>query len=102
VFKNRVLIKIVWHKTGEVTADWKRLCNGELHNLYPSSIIWVVKSKRLHERSMWHVRGRIQVCTGFWCGNLGERDHLGDLGVNRRIIVGNRMEKRGLDRSGSG
>jgi hypothetical protein len=25
--------------------------------------------------------------TGFWCGNLRERDHLEDLGVDRRLIL---------------
>jgi hypothetical protein len=46
VFKNRVLIKIVRPKRGEVTAEWKRLCNGELHDLHSSSIIRVVKLRR--------------------------------------------------------
>lgn len=46
VFKNRLLIKIVWPKRGKVTADWKRLCNGELHDLHSSSVIRVVKSRR--------------------------------------------------------
>jgi len=27
------------------------------------------------------------VYTGLWWGNLKERDHLGDTGVNRRIIL---------------
>jgi hypothetical protein len=27
------------------------------------------------------------LCTGFWWGNLRERDHLGDPGVDRRIII---------------
>jgi len=27
------------------------------------------------------------VCTGFWWGNLRERDHLGDPGVDGRIIL---------------
>jgi len=41
---------------------------------------------------MWHVwvRGeerRGEVYTGFWLGNLRERDHLGDPGVDKRIIL---------------
>jgi hypothetical protein len=28
-----------------------------------------------------------EVYTGFWCGNLRERDHLGDPGVDGRIIL---------------
>jgi len=33
---------------------------------------------------MWHVWGRGEEYTGFWWGNLGERDHLGDPGVDGR------------------
>ena len=31
--------------------------------------------------------GRREACTGFWWGNLRERDHLGDPGVDGRIIL---------------
>jgi len=37
---------------------------------------------------MWRVWGRGEVCTGFWCGNLRERDHWGDSEVDGRIILG--------------
>ena len=36
---------------------------------------------------MWRVWGRGEVCTGFWWGNLRERDHWGDPDVDRRIIL---------------
>ena len=36
---------------------------------------------------MWRVWGRGEVCTGFWLGNLRERDHWGDPGVDGRIIL---------------
>ena len=31
--------------------------------------------------------GRGEVYTGFWWGNLRERDHLEDLGVDKKIIL---------------
>jgi hypothetical protein len=36
---------------------------------------------------MVHVWGRIEVYKGFWLGNLRERDHLEDPGVDGRIIL---------------
>ena len=36
---------------------------------------------------MWRVWGRGEGCTGFWWGNLRERDHLGDPDVDGRIIL---------------
>jgi len=36
---------------------------------------------------MWHVWGRVEMYTGFWCRNLRERDHLKDPGLDWRIIL---------------
>jgi hypothetical protein len=48
VFENRVLRRIFGPKRDEVTGQWRKLHNGELHNLYSSpDFIRLIKSRRL-------------------------------------------------------
>jgi hypothetical protein len=48
VFENRALRRIFGPKTDEVTGDWRKLHDEELHNLYSSpSRITMIKSKRM-------------------------------------------------------
>jgi hypothetical protein len=48
VFENRVLSRIFGPKRDEVTSEWRKLHNKELHDLYPSpSIIRIIKSRRM-------------------------------------------------------
>jgi hypothetical protein len=57
VFENRVLRRIFGPKRDEVTGEWRKLHNEELHNLYSSpNIIRQIKSRRM----MWagHVASR--------------------------------------------
>ena len=87
VYENRVLRGISGAKRDGVTGEWRKLHNEELNDLYCSpNIVWVIKSRRI----TWagHVaRMRAEVHTGFWWVNLSERDHLGDPGVDGRIIL---------------
>jgi hypothetical protein len=48
VFENRVLRRIFGPGWDEVTGDWRKLHNEELHNLYSSpNIIRMIKSRRM-------------------------------------------------------
>jgi hypothetical protein len=89
VFEYRVLRRIFGPKRDELTGEWRKLHNEELHDLYSSpNIVRVIKSRRM--RSVGHVAllGRREACIGFWWGNLRERDHWGDPGVEGMIILG--------------
>jgi hypothetical protein len=61
VFENRVLRRIFEPKRNEVTGDWRKLHNEELHGLYSSpSIVRVIKARRMrwagHVARMGEVR----------------------------------------------
>jgi hypothetical protein len=88
VCENRVMRRIFGLKRDEVTGEWRKLHNEELNELYSSpDIVRVMKSRRMrwagHVARMGEGRG----CTGFWWGNLSERDHLEEPGVDGRIIL---------------
>jgi hypothetical protein len=88
VFENRVLRRIFGPKGDEATGEWRRLHNEELNDLYSSpNVIRVIKSRRM--RWAGHVArwGKREVLTAFWWGDLREGDHLGDTGVDGRIIL---------------
>jgi hypothetical protein len=88
VFENRVLRRIFGSKRDEVTRQWKRLHNEELNDLYSSpNIIRVIKWRRMGWAGHVARRGKREVHTGFWWGGLREGDHLGDPGVDGKIIL---------------
>jgi hypothetical protein len=83
-----MLRRIFGPKRNEVTGAWRKLHNEELHDLYSSpTIVRVIKSRRM--RLAGHVAGmgRTDACVGFWLGNLRERAHRGDPGLDGRIIL---------------
>jgi hypothetical protein len=88
VFENRVLIRMFGPKRDEVIVEWRKLHNKELNDLCSlPNIVWVIKSRRIRWAGHVARMGRGETYTGFLWGNLMERDHLEDAGVNERIIL---------------
>jgi hypothetical protein len=83
VFENRVLSGIFGPKRDEVTGEWRKLHNGELHNLHSSpNITRQIKSRRMR-----------------WAG------HVARMGEGRnvyRVLVGKLEGKRPLERPRNG
>jgi hypothetical protein len=66
VYENRVLRRVFGPKRDEVTGEWKKLNNAELHDLYSSpNTVRVIKSRRIrcagHVARMWEERGVYRV-----------------------------------------
>jgi hypothetical protein len=79
VFVNRVLRRIFGPKRDEVTGEWRKLHNEELHNLYSSSnLIRMVKSRRMR-----------------WAGHVAR---MGETRNAYRILMGKPERKRPLRR----
>ncbi|KAJ4434333.1 hypothetical protein ANN_22890 [Periplaneta americana] len=80
VFENKILRKIFGGKRDEVTGEWRKLHNAELHALYTSpDIIRNIKSRRLR-----------------WAGHVAR---MGDSRNAYRVLVGRPERKRPLGRA---
>jgi hypothetical protein len=79
MFEIKGLRGIFGHKRDEVTGDWRKLLNEELHNLYSSpNIIRMKKSRRMR-----------------WAGHVAR---MGEKRNAYRILVGKPEGKRPLGR----
>jgi hypothetical protein len=88
VFESRVLKRLFGSMRDEVTGEWRKLRNEELHNLYSSpNIVRVIKSRRMRSAKSIERMGRGEACTGIWWGNPRERDNWGDSGIVWRIML---------------
>jgi hypothetical protein len=78
VFENRVLRRIFGPKRDEITGGWRKLHNEELHNLYSSPDIRMIKTRRMR-----------------WAGRVAR---MREKRNPYRILVGNPEGKRPLGR----
>jgi hypothetical protein len=77
VFENRVLRKVFGPKRDEVTGEWRKLHNEELHDLYTfTNILRVVKSRRMR-----------------WAGHVARMELDRDV---HRVLVGKLEGKRSV------
>ena len=72
-------------KVDEVIGKWRKLYNMELNDLYSSpNIVRVMKFRRMR---LAMIVTLVKIYAGFCWGNLRKRDHLGDPGIDGRIII---------------
>jgi hypothetical protein len=82
VFENRFLRRIFGPKRDDVTGEWRKLLNEELHNLYSSpDIIRQVKPRRMRWAGHVARMGEEIKLYKIWWKSPKERDHLEDQGV---------------------
>jgi hypothetical protein len=72
----RVLRRIIGLKRNGVTGGWRKLQNYEFHNLYASSsIMRIMKSRRIRWTGPLALMGRRGMHTGYWWESWKERVH---------------------------
>jgi hypothetical protein len=93
---NSVLRRLFGPKRDEVTGGWRKLCNEELNNLYPSSItIRMIKSRR--KRRAGYV-ARMREKRDTYRGLVGRPEVKRPLGRSRRRWVDNiKMDIRDIE-----
>jgi hypothetical protein len=75
-------------KRDELTGEWRKLHNEELHVLCSSpTIVRVMKSRRMRWAGHVARMGRGEMCTWFRWENLTGRDRWGDPDVDGKIIL---------------
>jgi hypothetical protein len=81
-FENRVLRRIFGPKRDDVMGEWRKLHNGELHNLLSSPNTTPDQIKKNEVGGACGTHGMKEKCTRFWWERPKERDRSEDRGVD--------------------
>ena len=89
VFENMVLREIFGPKSVGVTGEWRRLHSEKLYDLYSSpNIVRLIMERRMRwEGHVARMGGEERCIQGLGKGDVRERDHVEDPGVDGRIIL---------------
>jgi hypothetical protein len=86
VFENRILKRTFGPKRDEITEEWRKVNNADLHNLYSLlDIIKQMKSRRMRWTGHVTRMGEGETCIGFLWEGLKGKDHSEDQGVDGRM-----------------
>jgi hypothetical protein len=83
--ENRVLRRIFGPKREEVVRGWRRLHNGEHHNLHASPNIKVIRSRSMILAESVACK-KLKIHTKFWSENMKGRYNVEDLGIDGYVI----------------
>jgi len=87
-FENWRLRRIFRPKRDEVTGNWIKLPNEELNDLHSSpNFVWVIKLRRMTRTEHVAYMGERRRLYTVLVGDLRERVHSDDPGVDGRIIL---------------
>ena len=88
IFRNTVLKKVFGRKKEDVVGNWRKLLTEEVYNL-PSklNITRAIESINLIWTGRVTHMERREIYTGFWWGNVKEKDRLEDVGVDKRVML---------------
>jgi hypothetical protein len=75
VFENRVLRRIFGPRRDEVTGEWRKLHNEELHHLYSSPSINIIIKSRIRWAGHVAQMGSGGTRIGCWCQSQREGGH---------------------------
>jgi hypothetical protein len=88
LFENRVLREISGAKKEEVTRDWRKLHNEELHDLYSSpNIVAVINSRIMRWAGHMARMGDARSAYGVLVWTPDKKRPFGRLGVDGRVIL---------------